>query len=416
MKRINKKLVLMFAFVFCVMFMGHIYAASASISANKTKATVGDSVKVTVTVKAAAWNLGVSGSATGSIIGYNDEGVNQTVTKTYTISTSNAGTYTVYLTGDITDENDTNTDINKSVTITVNKKETTTNNTTTNKNNTTTNTTTNKNNTNKNNNTTTTTKKSSNANLSKITLGVEGLSFNKSQTTYNVKVGEDVDKLTMSVTTEDSKATYTITGNKDFKAGVNVVKIIVTAEDGTTKTYKINVEKEGNIEESSSALVNLIIENMKFTEDFSKTVTEYIGSNMKYTEKLNILPYTEAEEATYEIIGNENLKEGENEIIIKVTSKDKSTTTEYKVKFDMLSLEETNNMVSSENVNIYAENNKVDDTNWKTELWNTVKENATIILLYFLALIEFLQVVYLYTKLKEVNPDEVTIKRRKKNK
>lgn len=407
----NKIVKITFLLMFCVILGSTIYATTFNISG----ASSGEpNSKVTITISGdfvGRVNLSVSnGTLSASKVWI--ENNSQTVTVTLGESGTTSITATPFKVSNQEGEIISVNEKNKSISI---KKKETTTNTTTNKNNTTTNTTTNKNNTNKN-NTTTTTKKSSNANLSKITLGVEGLSFNKSQTTYNVKVGEDVDKLTMSVTTEDSKATYTITGNKDFKAGVNVVKIIVTAEDGTTKTYKINVEKEGNIEESSSALVNLIIENMKFTEDFNKTVTEYIGSNMKYTEKLNILPYTEAEEATYEIIGNENLKEGENEIIIKVTSKDKSTTTEYKVKFNMLSLEETNNMVSSENVNIYAENNKADDTNWQAELWNTVKENATIILLYFLALIEFLQVVYLYTKLKEVNPDEVTIKRRKKNK
>ena len=34
----------------------------------------------------------------------------------------------------------------------------------------------------------------------------------------------------------------------------------------------------------------------------------YPDYKIKYTNKLNILPYTEAEKATYEIIGNENLK------------------------------------------------------------------------------------------------------------
>lgn len=397
------KILGIFAFLVIALSLTSVYAASASISANKTTAYVGDSVKVTVSVKAAAWNLGVSGSASGSIIGYNAEGNNQSVTKSYSISTSKEGTYTVYLTGDITDANETNSNINKSVTITVKKKATTSST----KNN---NTSSNKNTSTKN----TTSKKSSNANLSKITLGVEGLSFNKSQTTYTVKVGEDVNKLAISVKTEDSKATYTISGNKDFKAGTNVVKITVSAEDGTIKVYKINVEKEGNIEESSSSLVNLIIEDMKFTTPFEKNTTEYTAEKIKYTDKLNILPYTEAEKATYEIIGNENLKVGSNEVIVKVTSKDKSTTTEYKIKFEMLSQEETNALRNLE-VSPYAETTTKNNEkyNWKSELWNTLKENSTIILLYLLALVEFIQVVYLYTKLKEVNPEEVMVKRRK---
>lgn len=409
----NKIIKIMFLLMFCVALGKTIYANNLNISSS-SKGNPNSNVTVTISGDfTGRVNLSVSnGTLSTSKVWI--ENNSQTVTVTLGENGTTTVTATPYKVSNPNGE--TISVSGKSCSISINKKETndTTNNkkptTTTNNNKkpTTNNTLTNKN------NNTTVAKKSSNANLSKITLGIEGLSFNKSQTTYNVKVGEDVDKLTMSVKTEDSKATYTITGNKDFKAGINVVKIIVSAEDGTTKTYKINVEKQGNIEESSSALVNLIIENMTFTEIFDKTVTEYVGSKMKYAEKLNILPYTEAENATYEIIGNENLKEGENEIIVKVTSKDKSTTTEYKVKFEMLSLEETNNMVSLETVNPYAETNNSNTFDWKKELWNTIKENSTIILLYLLALVEFLQVVYLYTKLKEVNPDEVITKRRNK--
>ena len=71
MKKI--KILGIFAFLVVALSLTSVYAASASISANKTTAYVGDSVKVTVSVKAAAWNLGVSGSASGSIIGYNSD-------------------------------------------------------------------------------------------------------------------------------------------------------------------------------------------------------------------------------------------------------------------------------------------------------------------------------------------------------
>lgn len=399
----KRKLLLMVIGIFATMFtLKGVYAASASISANKTSVTVGTKVTVTVKINAAAWNVAVSGSASGSIVGANMDAENQTTTKTYSINTKKAGKYTVYLKGDITDESsETATNVNKSVTITVKEKQTTTTTTTTKKPTTTTN-----------KNTTTTTKKSSNANISNMTLNVEGLSFKSSQTTYSIKVGENVENISLGITLASSKATYTVTGNKGLKAGNNVIKIVVTAEDGTKKTYKINVSKAGNVEESSSELSNLIIENMTLEPQFESTTTEYVGSKMKYTDKLNILPYTVAENATYEIIGNENLKEGKNTIVIKVTSLDKTTTTEYKVVFEMTAKEETNAL---QVVNPYTENEtKVEQKESNSSTWKEILiDNATIILLYILALVEFAQVVYLYVQLKSVNPDAITVKRRK---
>ncbi len=253
---------------------------------------------------------------------------------------------------------------------------------------------------------TTTTTKSSNCNLTKISLSVEGLSFKSNQTTYNIKVGADVDNITVKATTAHSKATYTVSGNKNLKAGNNVIKIVVKAENGATKTYKINVEKEGDIEETSSSLTNLIIENMEFEEPFTKTETEYKAKPIKYTEEpLNVLAFTEAEQATYVVEGADKLKVGENTVKVIVTSLDESSTTEYTVIFEMLAKEEENAYVS-----IYNENNPNGNSSKPTErsegfLMNILNNNTLVILVYVLALVEFGQVIYLYIKLNNTKKE-----------
>lgn len=393
-------IIAIFSFLICTK---SVYAASASITANKTSVTVGTKVTITVKLTAATWNLKVSGESSDSIVGFNSDAENQTTTKTYSITPTKAGTYTVSLTGDITDgQTDVNTKINKTVTITV--KEKTTTNTTTN-------------NTSTNNNTkpnTTTSTKSSNANISKLTLSVEGLNFKTSQTTYNIKVGADINEIKVGVTLAHKKATYKVTGNKNLTAGNNVIKIVVTAENGTSKTYKINVQKEGNAEDTSAELYNLIVENMTFKTPFVSTETEYEGSQMKYAESLNVLPYPVSEKATYEIIGNDNLKEGNNTIVIKVTSYDETNVVEYKVNFEMLSKEETNAL---QVVSPYVEKTPLVETNEEEGTFKDIlMEHSTIILLYLLALIEFGQVIYLYVQLKNVSPDTVDVRRRGKNK
>lgn len=87
---------------------------------------------------------------------------------------------------------------------------------------------------------------STNANLKSLTVGQGRLSpaFSKSVYEYAVSVGGGVDRLTVSATPEDSKATVKVSGNTKLKEGANTVTVKVTAEDGkTTKTYKIIVTR-----------------------------------------------------------------------------------------------------------------------------------------------------------------------------
>ena len=69
-------------------------------------------------------------------------------------------------------------------------------------------------------------------------------SFNKETTNYVVNVGNDVTSLDLTATLNDSKATYVVKGNEDFVVGRNYVTITVTAEDGTTKEYNLEVIRE----------------------------------------------------------------------------------------------------------------------------------------------------------------------------
>lgn len=69
------------------------------------------------------------------------------------------------------------------------------------------------------------------------------LEFNKDTFEYNLEVESNVTKLNIKYETEDTKAEATIDGNNDFKEGLNKINILVTAENGETATYVINVTK-----------------------------------------------------------------------------------------------------------------------------------------------------------------------------
>lgn len=109
---------------------------------------------------------------------------------------------------------------------------------------------------------------SSNANLKGITVSDGTLTpkFDPNVTSYSVTVGNSVTELWVSVSKADSKATYTVEGSREMKVGNNVRTIIVTAENGKTKSYTINItrlDETGNVPENQiDEPVNNVIQVM----------------------------------------------------------------------------------------------------------------------------------------------------------
>ena len=85
--------------------------------------------------------------------------------------------------------------------------------------------------------------KSSDATLSALTIseGTLDPKFSSSTTEYNVELNEIVDNITLSATKNNSKANVIGDGEFELTEGLNVFDIKVTAENGATKTYKVNV-------------------------------------------------------------------------------------------------------------------------------------------------------------------------------
>lgn len=387
----------------------NVFAATAEISINKTNANVGDKVTVTVSINAATWNLKVSGASTDSIVGVNMDAENQKTTKTYTINTSKAGKYTVTLSGDISDEKataaDAPTKINKSVTVNV--IEVSNNN----------------NNDNNSNNTsskdketpTQTAKKSSDANLT--TLGVKPNEydfndFSKNKTTYNVTVPYDVDKLDVQYAKSDKNANVKVTGNTNLVVGSsNKISVVVTAEDGTKKTYTIKVtklakedEKEGNViekneeenkEENKLSLEKLLVKKFSLSPEFSSDIYSYtidVDMNKNDVEKLELEYSASSNDAKVEIIGNENLTEGENIITIMVSSEKEEDKTIYQIIVNKINS-------SSEVVDL-----NVEDNGKSNDLMSKVKTIVISVLGGLIALIVGI-IVLIHFREKKLNEE-----------
>lgn len=95
----------------------------------------------------------------------------------------------------------------------------------------------------------------SDATLKNITITeVSNFTFSKDISSYDILINEDVDKLTINAVANSEGTTIKIDGNKNLKNG-SIVKIIVTAQDGTTKKeYTFNIIK--NVKQTTSKVNN----------------------------------------------------------------------------------------------------------------------------------------------------------------
>ena len=133
----------------------------------------------------------------------------------------------------------------------------------------------------------------------------------------------------------DSRATISGTGTVTLEEGENTINVTVTAEDGTTKTYTINITRETSevVEENiqENGLAKLVIQNVEMTPEFKTNIYEYTA---KYIGEKTSLPIeVEATDETYqiEIVGNEELKEGENIITILVSESNGNNVATYQI-------------------------------------------------------------------------------------
>ncbi len=342
MKKLMNKIFLILGILFMVfvLFGNENYAANATISCTSTSET---NKKVTIYVSGSAvqWNLKLM--VDGQVIAKSSElenyesNIGISFSGEYTPTTT--GTKTISIAGSITDVNGTTTDsfASKTLTVTAPTPVTPTEPTTPTTPNTPSTPT-----TKPSTNTTTKpaeTKKSDNSNLSALQIaeGVITPEFNKKVKEYSINVPNEITKLSIVATPEHSKATVKITGNEELQVGENNVEIVVTAEDGSTDTYKIIVTRalpELNLQTLSICYIdenNQKVE-IKLEPQFVFNTYEYKNlEKLSYTIKeLQVDATANRENAKIEIIGNEKIKAGKNEITIKVTLPNETGSEEQK--------------------------------------------------------------------------------------
>lgn len=75
-----------------------------------------------------------------------------------------------------------------------------------------------------------------------ISPGTLSPAFQPSVTSYSVQLPEDTTSIVVSAVPNDSKATVSVSHNNDLEPGANTTYIVVTAENGTQRTYTLHVQ------------------------------------------------------------------------------------------------------------------------------------------------------------------------------
>lgn len=397
MKKSSKKIIISMIFWLIVIFInGKVNAASISISPSNPK--VGDTVTITVTVpnvNTASVTANVTGAVTGNVkvVGGDLSGNASTYTKSESFKCEKEGTINVSVSNNSTAVlNGNYVDVKASASVKVSAKAE--NNNTSNNGNSSNNGASNNGSSSNSSNgssssntsngnssgnstqrpsTSTETKKSSNANLKDLGIKPNDFKGFKSGTTaYNVTVPNDVEQVKVYATAQDSKSKITGTGNKKLTVGKNKLDVVVTAEDGTTKTYTINVTREeaaavtnettddnsstetqentqNNTTEDNTDLKNLTISGYTLTPSFSPNVYEYKLDVKGDISSLDIQTEGANHSVSTDIAGNENLKDGENIITIHVYNEETKKNSTYQIIVNKMT-------ASSEDLNVTLNN------------------------------------------------------------
>ena len=175
---------------------------------------------------------------------------------------------------------------------------------------------------------------SSNATLQALRLDREGLTpnFDKDIREYYLTLSNEVQDIEVLAISENPKATVEIKGNTGLQEGLNNITIHVISEDKVqNNNYIIHVTKTAKPELANTNLEMLAIENVLLEPPFDISETNYKAEVSQDTESVHLLAVPENEQASVQVTGKENLKEGHNLVSILVTAPNGFTKKNYQI-------------------------------------------------------------------------------------
>lgn len=146
--------------------------------------------------------------------------------------------------------------------------------------------------------------------------------FKADQLVYNITISASIKEVMVTGVAQDVDHAK-IRGQGRYKVsqeGVSSIYLYVTAADGVTEIrYVINLSTDNTLS-SNTYLKSLTIEG--YTINFSRESLEYNLSISGGTNRLNINAVPEVLSSNVEILNSDNLKAGQNVVIIRVTAED----------------------------------------------------------------------------------------------
>ena len=144
--------------------------------------------------------------------------------------------------------------------------------------------------------------KSENHYLKSITFNGETINIEQDKSTYTLIVKNDVTTVDLKYELEDEKSTATVRGPEELEVGINTFTITVTAEDGSTKEYKLLVTRQDTkniIDNDMEAILNEIengTENYIYVsvnqDEENKIMDKRIAEALKKYEKTLVYEIT----------------------------------------------------------------------------------------------------------------------------
>lgn len=191
---------------------------------------------------------------------------------------------------------------------------------------------------------------STDATLSALTLSSGALSptFASGTIAYTQSVPNSVSTITVTPTVNDANATVTVngtavatgvaSGNINLNVGANTITTVVTAQNGTTKSYTTTVTREA-ASSTDANLSGLAYSSGALTPAFASGTIAYTHSVPNSVSSITVMPTVSQANATVTVngaavasgvaSGNINLNVGANTITTVVTAQDGSTTKTY---------------------------------------------------------------------------------------
>ena len=251
---------------------------------------------------------------------------------------------------------------------------------------------------------------SNNSKLKNLRLNHEGITpvFSPDITEYYF-LTEDLSSLEVTAIPENTNANVTITGNTNFKEGLNIIVIEVTSPDKTSKTqYTISVTKTKDLEKANANLETLAIENVTIEPEFANDIYQYNATVSNITENLNLLAIPEKQNAKVEVAGGENLQYGNNVVNIQVIAENGYMIKQYKINVYRRNEEEQKIADEEQQLNIQKlnaileeQNEEEEQENHENELIEIIKENKWGMIITSILIIIILCIVIYRIKMRK---------------